>query len=51
MIHNMDISKWPDSTFAKWLALVNKIPALEWNHKVIDPAMVSASASTAKAKP
>ena len=42
MIHDMDISKWPDATFAKWAALVDKTPALEWNRKVVDPAKVSA---------
>jgi hypothetical protein len=29
-----------DAMFAKWLALVNKTPALKWNHKVVDPAKV-----------
>ena len=42
MIHDTDISKWPDATFAKWAALVDKTPALEWNRKVVDPAKVSA---------
>ena len=61
MIHDTDITKWPDATFAKWAALVNKTPALEWNRKVVDPAKVSAcsaklsassltSASASKAK-
>ena len=61
MIHNTDITKWPDATFAKWAALVDKTPALDWNQKVVDPAKVSApsakpsassltSASAAKAK-
>ena len=42
MIHDMDISKWPDATFAKWAALVDKMPALEWNRKVVDPATIFA---------
>ena len=42
MIHVMDITKWPDATFAKWAALIDKTPALDWNRKVIDPAKVSA---------
>jgi hypothetical protein len=42
MIHDTDISKWPDATFAKWVALVDKMPALNWNWKVIDTAKVSA---------
>jgi hypothetical protein len=61
MIHDMDITKWPDTTFAKWAALVNKTPALDWNRKVVNPAKLSArsaklsassliSASTSKAK-
>ena len=61
MIHNLDITKWPDTTFAKWAALVDKTPALDWNRKVVDPAKVSArsaklsalsltNASTTKAK-
>jgi hypothetical protein len=61
MIHEMDITKWPDTTFTKWAALVDKMPALDWNQKVIDPAKVSArsaklsasflaNASTSKAK-
>ena len=41
MIHDMDITKWPDATFAKWAALVYRMPALEWNRKVVDPAKVS----------
>ena len=62
MIHNMDVAKWPDATFAKWAALVNKMPALDWNHKVVDLAKISArtaklsgaslsGATTAKNKP
>ena len=61
MIHDLDIAKWPNATFAKWSALVDKTPALEWNRKVIDPAKVLsgtaklsasslAGATTAKSK-
>ena len=42
MIHDMDINKCPNATFAKWAALVDKTPALDWNQKVVDPAKVSA---------
>ena len=42
MIHDLDITKWPDATFAKWSALIDKTPALEWNRKVVEPAKVSA---------
>ena len=42
MIHDTDISKWPDSTFAKWLAPINKTPTLVWNWKVVNPTKVSA---------
>ena len=42
MIHKLDIAKWPDSTFAKWSALVDKTLHLEWNCKVVDPAKVAA---------
>jgi hypothetical protein len=42
MIHDLDISKWPDTTFAKWSALIDKTPALDWNRKVVDPAKISA---------
>ena len=42
MIHDLDIDKWPNITFTKWLALVDQTPALEWNHMVVDPAKVSA---------
>ena len=45
MIHDLDISKWPDTTFAKWSALIDKTPALDWNRKVVDPAKVSARAA------
>jgi hypothetical protein len=45
MIHNMDITKWPDATFAKWAALVDRTPALNWNRKVVDPAKVAARSS------
>ena len=62
MIHDTDINKWPDATFAKWAALVDRTPALDWNRKVVDPAKVAArssklsassltNASTNKAKP
>jgi hypothetical protein len=42
MIHDLDITKWPDATFARWSALVNQTPALKWNRKVVNPAKVSA---------
>jgi len=42
MIHDLDITKWPDATFAKWSALIDKTPALEWNRKVVEPAKVLA---------
>jgi len=42
MIHDLDISKWPDTTFAKWAALVDQMPTLDWNHKVADPVKVAA---------
>jgi hypothetical protein len=45
MIHNMDITKWPDATFAKWAALVDRTPALDWNQKVVNPAKVAARSS------
>jgi hypothetical protein len=38
MIHDMDTTKWPDATFAKWAALVKRTPCLDWNQKVVDPA-------------
>ena len=41
MIHDLDIDKWPDATFACWSALVDQTPNLEWNRKVVDPAKVS----------
>jgi hypothetical protein len=61
MIHELDITKWPDATFAKWSALVDQTPGLDWNRKVVDPVRVSArmsklassslsSATAAKAK-
>jgi hypothetical protein len=61
MIHDLDITKWPDATFAKWSALVDQTPGLDWNRKVVDPVRVSArmsklassslsSATAAKAK-
>jgi hypothetical protein len=42
MIHNLDITNWPDTIFAKWSAFVDQTPGLNWNCKVIDPAKVSA---------
>jgi hypothetical protein len=45
MIHDMDITKWLDATFAKWAALVDKTPALEWNRKMVDHAKVAARSS------
>jgi hypothetical protein len=45
MIHNLDITKWPEATFAKWSALIEKMPGLKWNRKVVDPAKVSACIS------
>jgi hypothetical protein len=62
MIHDMDITKWPDATFTKWSALVNQTSGLDWNRKVVDPVKVSAcmsriassslsSATATKAKP
>jgi hypothetical protein len=42
MIHDLDITKWPDATFAKWSALVDQTLGLDWNHKVVDPTYVSA---------
>ena len=42
MIHDLDITKWPDTTFARWSALVEKTPTLEWNRRVVDPAKLSA---------
>jgi hypothetical protein len=61
MIHELDITKWPDATFAKWSALVGQTSGLDWNRKVVDPVKVSArmsklassslsSATAAKAK-
>jgi len=42
MIHDLDITKWPDATFAKGLALIDQTPALEWNRNVFNPAKVAA---------
>jgi hypothetical protein len=42
VIHDTDISKWPNATFAKQAALADKTPALDWNQKVVNPAKVSA---------
>jgi hypothetical protein len=44
-IHDTEFTKWPDATFAKWAALVDKTPALDWNRKVFDPTNVSASSA------
>ena len=41
MIHDLDITKWPNTTFTKWAALIDQMPALDWNRKVIDPAKVT----------
>jgi hypothetical protein len=45
MIHDLDISKWPEATFAKWSVLIEKTPGLDWNRKVVDPTKVSARIS------
>jgi hypothetical protein len=61
MIHDLDITKWPDATFAKGSALVDQTPCLDWNRKVVGPVKVTArsaklassslaSSATAKAK-
>jgi hypothetical protein len=42
MIHDTDITKWPEATYAKWAALAKRKLALDWNRKVVDPAKVSA---------
>ena len=42
IIHELDIAKWPVTTFAKQSALDNQMLALEWNRKVVDPAKVAA---------
>jgi hypothetical protein len=42
MIHDTDITKWPDTTFVQWAALVDKMTTLNWNRKVVHPAKVSA---------
>jgi hypothetical protein len=49
MIHDMDIAKWPDATFAKWAALVDRTPTLDWNRKVVNPAKVAARSSNLSA--
>ena len=38
MIHDLNITKWPDATFAKWPVLVDQTPALEWT---LPPALPS----------
>ena len=45
MIHDLDITKWPNVTFAKWSALVDQTPGLDWNRKVFDPIKVAACSS------
>ena len=42
MIHDLDISKWPNATFTKWAALIHQTPTLDWNHKVVNPVKVAA---------
>jgi hypothetical protein len=42
MIHDLDISKWPNATFTKWAALINQTPTLDWNRKVVNPVKVAA---------
>jgi hypothetical protein len=41
MIHDMDISKWPNATFAKWSALIDQTSAMEWNREVVNPTKVT----------
>jgi hypothetical protein len=41
MSHNLDITKWPDTKFAKWAELVNQMPALNWNHKDVDSSQMT----------
>ena len=41
MIHDLDISKWPDDTFAKWSSFIYQTPALDWNWKIVDLAKVT----------
>ena len=61
MSHDLDVTKWPDATFAKWAALVDQTPGLNWNWKVVNLSKVTArssklassslvSSATAKAK-
>ena len=40
MIHDMDITKWPNKTFARWIALVDQMPSLDGNKKVVYMAKV-----------
>jgi hypothetical protein len=42
MIHNLDITKWLNSSFTKWAALIDQMLALDWNQNVVNPAKVSA---------
>jgi hypothetical protein len=41
MIHDMDISKWPDATCVKWSARIDQTPTMERNQKVVGPANVT----------
>ena len=45
MIHDLDITKWPNATLAKWSALVDQTPGLDWNRKVVHPAKAAARSS------
>jgi hypothetical protein len=45
MIHDLDITKWPNATFAKWSALVDQTPDLDRNRKVVNPVKVSTRSS------
>ena len=38
MINDLDITKWPDVTFARLSAPVNQMPTIDWNKKVVDMA-------------
>ena len=41
-IKELNITKWPTAMFAKWSALVNQTPSVEWNCKVVNIAKVTA---------
>jgi hypothetical protein len=41
MIHNLDISKWPGDTIAKWSSFIYQMPAMDWNWKIVDLAKVT----------